>query len=105
MCIALPMRVIESRGTTALCECQGARRSVDMILVGPQPPDTWVLVFLDSAREVISAERARQVSLALTALDRALAGDGQVDAFFPDLVGREPELPDFLKPRTSTTQD
>ena len=99
MCIALPMRVLECDGTRGLCEGQGERRSVDMSLVGPQPRDTWVLVFLDSAREVISAERAREVSLALTALSRVMEGDGRADiaALFPDLAGREPELPAFLR--------
>ena len=102
MCIALPMRVIECHGTVALCEGLGERRRVDLALVGPQPRDTWVLVFLDSAREVISAERAEQVTLALSALGRALAGDHDLDALFPDLAGREPELPDFLKAQAAS---
>ena len=100
MCIALPMRALECRGSVALCEGHGERRSVDMSLVGSQPRDTWVLVFLDAAREVISAERARDVSQALTALSRVLDGDSQIDDLFPDLVGREPELPAFLRDQT-----
>ena len=104
MCIALPMQIVECRGTVALCEGQGERRNVDLALVGPQPAGTWVLVFRDSAREVISAERARQVSLALTALDRVLDGDTDIDALFPDLAGREPELPAFLRDQIAKAQ-
>ena len=104
MCIALPMQVLECKGAVALCEGQGERREVDMTLVGPQPRDTWVLVFLDAAREVISAERARDVSRALTALQRVLDGETQVDDLFPDLVGREPELPAFLRDQVENTQ-
>ena len=105
MCIALPMRVLECSGNIALCEGQGERREVDLSLVGSQPRDTWVLVFLDAAREVISAERARDVSRALTALERVLAGESQVDDLFPDLVGREPELPAFLRDQVGKAQE
>jgi hydrogenase expression/formation protein HypC len=104
MCIALPMQVVENQGSFAVCEGHGERRTVDMALVGEQPLGTWVLVFLDSAREVISAKRAEQISLALTALDRALDGDPRIDELFPDLAGREPELPDFLKTQNGSGQ-
>ena len=102
MCIGLPMRVVEDSGLVALCEGQGEQRQVDMSLVGPQPRGSWLLVFLDAAREVISAERARDVSRALTALERVLEGGSQVDDLFPDLVGREPELPAFLRDQAET---
>ena len=51
-----------------------------------------------TAREIIDADRARQIDRALGALEAALAGDlSDIDAAFPDLVGREPQLPEYLR--------
>ena len=103
MCIGVPMRVVEAGPGFALCEGGGRRREVDMALVGDQTPGTWVLVFIDAAREVLSDDQARKITDALTALTIALnAGTGEdlttdIDALFPDLANREPELPDFLR--------
>jgi hydrogenase expression/formation protein HypC len=97
MCIGLPMRVIESLPGRALCEGQGERRLIDMRLVGEQVPGTWVLVFLDAAREVVSAEQAALVGQALEAVGLAMRGEADIDHLFPDLSGREPELPEHLK--------
>jgi hydrogenase expression/formation protein HypC len=101
MCIGLPMRVLECLPGRALCEGAGAnkgeRRSIDMALVGAQEPGTWVLVFLDAAREVVSAEQAQLIAGALDALGLVMQGDGDIDHLFPDLAGRDPELPEHLK--------
>ena len=97
MCIGLPMRVVEPRAHAALCEGRGERREIDMALVGEQPAGTWVLVFLDAAREVISAEQAALIGDALHAVGLAMHGNANVDSLFPDLANREPQLPDFLK--------
>jgi hydrogenase expression/formation protein HypC len=101
MCIGLPMRVVECLPGRAVCEGAGAngreRRTIDMALVGEQEPGTWVLVFLDAAREVVSAEQAELIVGALDALGLAMQGDADLDHLFPDLAGREPELPDHLK--------
>lgn len=86
MCLGVPMQVIESGPFSALCERRGKRRQLDMMLVGPQPPGTWVLAFLDHAREVLDPERAAQVDQAILALDLALQGETDLDACFPDLV-------------------
>lgn len=102
MCIAVPMRVVKAFHGTALCERYGKGRReqsmIDMTLVGQQRPDTWVLVFLDTAREVVSAEQAALIGRALDALSLATANpEADLDHLFPDLAGREPELPDHLK--------
>lgn len=100
MCVGLPMCVREPRGTTALCEAEGQTRLIDMSLVGDVPAGTWVLVFIDAAREVVSAEHAAVVTSALKALDLAMsgaAGTDDIDRLFPDLANRVPELPDHLK--------
>lgn len=98
MCIGIPMKVLRSGAGLATCEAAGENREIDMRLVGAQPEGTWVLVFLDAAREVVTAEHAVLVGSALEALRRVLDGstDG-IDQLFPDLAGREPELPPHLK--------
>lgn len=99
MCIGIPMKVIEAHEGRAVCEGMGARKEIDMSLVGDVAEGAFVLVFLDAAREVISAEHARAVEDALSALNVALSGGdaSAIDALFPDLANREPELPEFLK--------
>ena len=71
---------------------------MDTLLVGNQAPGTWLLAYLGAAREVIDAERAFQINRALDGLQAALDGSAQqLDAFFEDLVGREPQLPLHLQ--------
>lgn len=100
MCIGIPMRVIEIATGHAVCEGMGGRRVIDMRLVGDQEPGTWVLVFLDAAREVVTAEQAGLVRQALEALGlaaTAAATTDDIDRLFPDLAGRTPELPPHLR--------
>ncbi|AGK57340.1 hydrogenase assembly chaperone HypC/HupF [Hyphomicrobium denitrificans 1NES1] len=97
MCIGVPMCVVECLPGRSVCERQGERRLIDMALVGEQPVGTWVLVFLDTARELVTGEQARLIDDALTALQFAMEGGTDLDRLFPDLAGREPELPAYLK--------
>jgi hydrogenase expression/formation protein HypC len=97
MCIGLPMQVVEPNGRFALCRYGEEMRKVDMILVGEQPVGAWVLVFLDAAREIITAEQAQKTADALRAIELVMQGETSVDHLFADLVGREPELPAHLK--------
>jgi hydrogenase expression/formation protein HypC len=97
MCIGIPMQIVEARGESAVCVYRGQRTLVDMMLVGEQPVGTWLLVFLDAAREVISAEHAQQIADALDAMRLAMQGETDIDHLFADLVDREPELPEFLR--------
>jgi hydrogenase expression/formation protein HypC len=97
------MQVVESRSGVAWCvPADGEyaeRQRVDMRLIGDQSEGTWVLVFLGSAREVLDAQRARQIHQALMAMDAVVRGDPvDVDALFADLTGREPRLPPHLQP-------
>ena len=99
MCIAVPMRVLEAGCVSALCEDgldRGRRERVDLRLVGEQPPGTWLLVFFGAAREVLDETRAMQTLDALAALEAVQRGE-PIDHLFADLIGREPELPDFLR--------
>ena len=97
MCIGIPMQIVEQHDESARCSYRGQESLVDMMLVGPQPIGTWLLVFLDTAREVISEQKARQIADALEAMRLAMQGDNRIDHLFPDLVDREPPLPEFLK--------
>jgi hydrogenase expression/formation protein HypC len=92
------MQVLHAGECCAPCRGPQGIRTIDLRLVGPQEAGNWVLVFLDAAREVIDAARAARIQDALGALNQALAGNGDVDRWFPDLANREPQLPDFLKP-------
>ena len=102
MCIGLPMRVVQGdgAGAFALCETQGIRKRVDMLLVGDVPAGTWVLEFHGAARRVMSEQEAQQTLDALAALDAVSKGGADrpaIDAMFADLVDREPLLPPHLR--------
>ncbi|HEX7439510.1 MAG TPA: HypC/HybG/HupF family hydrogenase formation chaperone [Caldimonas sp.] len=97
MCIGLPLRVTEPEGSFAWCEADDERERLDMMLVGEQPVGTWVLGFHGAARQVLSEEEAARTRAGRRALAAVLSGDGHIDDFFADLVGREPELPAHLQ--------
>lgn len=71
------MQVLRSGLGRALVAGRGEQREVDTVLVGDVPPGAWLLVFVDSAREVISAARAAEVDATLDLLQAVLgAGPG-----------------------------
>lgn len=100
MCLGIPMQVVETGPHFARCLGRGGEARIDLSLVGVQPEGTWLLTFLDAAREVISAERAEAINAALAALEAAQAGATDFAAFFADL-DREPQLPEFLRTQQS----
>jgi len=102
MCIGLPMQVIETGPGYSVCDWCGERRRVDTRLIDEPTPGDWLLVFIDTAREIISEERARLVSNALLAIEQASRGITDIDHLFPDLAGREPQLPEFLRTPAAT---
>ena len=98
MCIGVPMQVVNCIGYSALCQAEDGQHQIDMSLVGSQPVGTWILVFLDAAREVISEQRADEIGKAIKALRSVMNGDGsQLDELFADLTEREPQLPEHLR--------
>ncbi|PCI07549.1 MAG: HypC/HybG/HupF family hydrogenase formation chaperone [Gammaproteobacteria bacterium] len=106
MCIGLPMQIKEKGFGFAICEGMGISREVDTLLVGDLPIDTWVLVFLNSAREVLTEDNANKISAAVKAVDMIMESDGNmssdglnmdsIEALFADLVDREPPKPASL---------
>lgn len=97
MCIGIPMRVIEVNGLMARCRGRGSERWLDLSLVGDQVPGTWLLAFIDAAREVLEADSAARINAALDALEAALDGATDLSVYFADLVERPPQLPEHLR--------
>ncbi len=58
---------------------------VNLALVGPQEAGVWVLVFAEHARRVLDAEEARQIDLALDAVEASFSGETDFERFFPGL--------------------
>lgn len=75
MCIGIPMCVMSVTPGHALCEGRGERRNINTVLIGDTVPGDWLLVFLESARERISAERAAEVDAALDMVLGAMNGE------------------------------
>lgn len=87
MCIGIPMQIVEQRAYSALCRGRSGETEVNTLLIGPQAAGTWVLNFLGTAREVISAEDAKRIQDALAAVEAIARGEAiEVDAYFPDLA-------------------
>lgn len=109
MCIGVPMRIEGGDGVAAVAVSETAtgseRQTLDMQIVGAQPPGTWVLAFHGAARRVLEPGEALQIRDALAALsiaiddDPAAAPGAAIDALFADLVDREPQLPAHLRPQ------
>jgi len=94
MCLSVPMKVLalEAGGDLAVVGRGERRERVNMLLVGPQPLGTWVLVALGFAREVVSQSGWMMTAGTLGALAASLDGDYDARAHFADLErGRERE--------------
>jgi len=96
MCIGIPMQVVEAGNGYAWCEGMQQRRQIDTMLVGDQPAGTWLLIFLDAAREVLTAADAARITAAIQAVNLVMQGDAGIDHLFSDLLEREPQLPAFV---------
>ncbi|TCU33099.1 HypC/HybG/HupF family hydrogenase formation chaperone [Rhizobium azibense] len=96
MCIGIPMRVVTGDECVARCERHGTISSVSMMLVGAQPPGTYLLTHLGSAIRVLDGDEAQAIDDALAGLAEAVEGRS-FEALFADLIAREPELPAHLR--------
>lgn len=101
MCLGLPMQVLEAEELSALVARGPDRRRVSLLLVGPVEVGATLLIHCDTAVRILDAVEAEQLESALRGLEAALKGE-DIAAFFPDLVGREPVLPDHLIPSRSS---
>lgn len=96
MCIGLPMTVLATEPGHATCLWRGEQRRVDTALVGDCRPGDRLLVFIDSARERLEADRADEIEATLDLLALAFGGDAAAaaasDAGFTLPSAASPEL-------------
>ena len=96
MCIGLPMTVLATEPGHATCRWRGEHRRVDTALVGDCQPGDRLLVFIDSARERLDADRAAEIDATLDLLALAFGGDAAAaatsDAGFTLPSAATPEL-------------
>lgn len=87
MCLSVPMMVESWVGDGEIAwVVRGDRREqANMLLVGPQPVGTWVLIALGFAKEVLDEESLALTEEALAALAATLDGEYDPDAWFRDL--------------------
>ena len=98
MCVGIPMQVIAVTQGYALCRSGTEQHEIDTSLVGAVAPGTWLMTFLGAAREVMSEAEALRSRAAVEALAALMRGDAvDIDAAFPDLAGRVPQLPEHLR--------
>lgn len=97
MCVGIPMQVLRCEGVFAICEGRGETRRLNISLLGAQPAGSWVLAHLDWARETLQADEAARIGAALDALECIMRGETDIADKFADLIGREPQLPEFLR--------
>jgi len=92
MCIGIPMQVVAVEPGHARCQGRGEYRRVNTALVGAVGADDWLLIFIDSAQERISAERAQEINATLDLMEAALRGDShdlRVGFSLPSDMSRE----------------
>lgn len=98
MCLGIPMGVVEIAGLTAICDADGGRETVDIALIdGALRPGDFVLVHRGRALRQLDAAEAAAIGDALKALSMANRGQ-PFDHLLSDLIGREPLLPEHLRP-------
>jgi hydrogenase expression/formation protein HypC len=90
------MQILSVEGIAATATDGREVVEIDLSLVGDVAPGQWVLTFLGTARAVIGAEEAAQITAALDGLRSLMAGGDLGDAF-ADLESRAPQLPPHLQ--------
>jgi len=90
------MTIAETDGIKALCEYGNEQRRVSVMLLADVPVGAKVLVHIDSAVRVLDDNEARLISEALDGLEASLNRQ-DIDRFFADLIGHEPQLPEHLR--------
>lgn len=85
MCMGIPMQVLSTSPGHAQVRGRGETLRVNTALVGVVHPGDWLLIFIDGARERITAERAAEVNATLDLVAGSMAGaapDPQADPGF-----------------------
>jgi hydrogenase expression/formation protein HypC len=97
VCLGIPMEVLEADGNVAVCRGRNGVVKIDATLVAPVAPGDWLLTWLGSARSKLDAGEASRIDQALDGLEAIERGEFDLAKYFPDLVDREPQLPDHLR--------
>lgn len=97
MCLGIPMEVVSAEGNVATCRGRFGVVRIDATLVAPVAVGEWLLTWLGSARSKLDATEAGRIDQALDALEAVERGEVDVAKYFPDLVDREPQLPEHLR--------
>jgi hydrogenase expression/formation protein HypC len=98
MCLGIPLQVVAVDGHVARCSGRLGIVPIDVTLVAPVVVGDWLLTFLGAARARLDAAEAARIDRALDGLEAIERGQPyDAAAFFPDLVDREPELPEHLR--------
>jgi hydrogenase expression/formation protein HypC len=104
MCIGTPFCLSEAGEFSATGVARHEQRMLSLLLTGPLQAGDWVLAQGDLAIRVIDAREALLIANALEACAAAELG-GDFEAGFADLIGREPQLPEWLRqPRATEPQ-
>lgn len=77
------MQVAELDGAFAWCEGRGRRERLNAMLLEGLSPGDWVYATLGQAREILTAQRADEINLALDGLAAAMHGETNLDSYFP----------------------
>ena len=85
MCLAVPGRIIDQRGTEATVDFQGSRVDVSLILTPEASVDDWVLVHAGFAISQLDEAEALETWSYLSAA-------GVVDELAPDSGGESPVI-------------
>ncbi len=105
MCMGAPMVVVESDEMSAVCQRGAETRRIRMALLGAQPPGTSVLVHLDTAIRVLTADEARLIDQALEGHAAALRGE-PFEHYFAHVNPQAPILSELpAQPVVETASD
>ena len=104
MCIAVPVQVLSTTPGRALTLGRDGERVVDTALVGEVQVGDWLLVFLDSARSLIDADRAAEVNAMLDLVEHAMSGMAPRGANPNDADDPGPRAPSFILPSAMTAE-
>lgn len=96
MCLGIPLRLIRIDGIAGHAEGPDGAALVDLSLLPEARPGDWVLGFLGTAREILTADQAAKITAALEGLAALMVG-GDLGPAFADLEAREPALPPHLQ--------
>lgn len=81
MCLGIPMQVEQvSEGRVWVrATAEDALQVIETALIGTPKVGDWLLVFLGSAREVLSVERVAEIRQAQALIAQAMTGSYQTD--------------------------